>query len=149
MNFSNALKAKDWSVVAWGAKGPVAITHRRGFTSDQLPVAPARNTPGPTPGPTPPTPEPEPEPVDPCEADFEIWEDRVLSGCNEPTSQESSFLSAMTSYAITPNADNYCMRKSLEKSFTDDNGETGYQSYSELACDDENISVVVKVKMET
>ena len=36
-NYSN-----DWSVTAWGNKGPVTIKHKLGLESDKMPVAPAK-----------------------------------------------------------------------------------------------------------
>ena len=36
-NYSN-----DWSVTAWGNKGPVIISHKLGLESDKMPVAPAK-----------------------------------------------------------------------------------------------------------
>lgn len=66
-----------------------------------------------------------------------------------PTSPESAWLDTVNSLAITSNKDAYCLKKHVEKSYVDNNGKQGWQSYAELACDDENISLIFKAIMET
>ena len=39
-DFSDAEKARDWSVVAWGTKAPVRVYHIKGLITDRLPSAP-------------------------------------------------------------------------------------------------------------
>ena len=44
-NWVDANYSKDWSVVAWGSKGNVTVTHKNGLKSDKLPfIEPAATT---------------------------------------------------------------------------------------------------------
>ena len=63
--------SKDWSLVTYGSKGGVTLTHNGGLTSDSFPNTVRQEasggspapTPAPAPAPTPaPTPAPEPTP---------------------------------------------------------------------------------------
>ena len=62
-DFSDPSKVKDWSLTAYGAKGPLTVKHPTWKTSDTFPFIPRKTTVTPTPTLTPtPTPKPKPTP---------------------------------------------------------------------------------------
>jgi len=81
-DFTDPNKVKDWSVVAYGAKGGISVKHPT-WTTASLPYIPRtgtstnNNTYVPPPAPTPtPTPTPTPSPTDP-QSTFVAWADTI------------------------------------------------------------------------